>query len=153
MRLIGILNWYDEKPAALTACVASMVKAGIDHLVAVDGSYALYPNPEPSSDPVQHDVILGICRGAGIGCTLHVPTEPYPGNEVEKRTLGFQLAEEVSDENDWYFLMDADQIILDATGLKEALEETELDVATVCFQEMGVNRIGGFPVRCVFRAL
>ena len=153
MRLVGILNWYDEKPSDLAACVASLAKAGIEHLIAVDGAYALYPNGSAASPVEQHETILAFCRGAGIGCTLHIPPDVYPGNEIEKRTLGFQLAEHVTEEDDWYFLMDADQVIISALGLREALERTDLHVAEVRFHEKGYDPLSGYPVRCIFRAL
>ncbi len=97
MRLIGILSWYDERPDWLAATVASLAKAQVSHLVAVDGRYALYPDSRPSSPGVQHDAIVETCRGAGMGLTMHIPTEPWAGNEVAKRTFCFELAETVEE--------------------------------------------------------
>ena len=153
MKLVGILSWYDEKLSDLVACITSMARAGIDHLVAVDGAYALYPNGSASSHISQHDSIIGACRGLGIGCTLHIPQEVFFGNEIEKRTLCFQLAEQITTEDDWYFIMDADQTVTEAAGLRERLEATDLDVAVVRFYEAGNDPISGFPVRDLFRAI
>lgn len=171
MRLIGILNWADESPSWLAACVSSMiVHAQIDHLVAVDGAYALLPGGRPFSGFEQHQVIDEVCRASQCGLTLHAPQDVWFGNEVEKRSFGFQLAEQMTDgEQDWYFLMDADQIVTSALGLRHVLEDTDLDVGETWFTERydphendttdrvarSVNwpRESRLPVRCIFRAL
>jgi hypothetical protein len=44
VNLIGILCWFDERPAALAGVVAGLAKAGVSHVVAVDGAYSLFPN-------------------------------------------------------------------------------------------------------------
>lgn len=153
MKIVGIVSWYDEKPASLAACVASMIRWGCDHILAVDGAYALYPAGRAASSPEQHAIISETCRALGVGSTIHVPDEPYFGNEIEKRTLCFQIAESFTDETDWYWINDADQIVISALGVRERLAETEFDVATVLFHDAGTDPFAGFPVRCLFRAL
>jgi hypothetical protein len=49
MRLIALLSFYDEPAEALAECVQSLARAGCDHVVAVDGAYALYPEGKPMS--------------------------------------------------------------------------------------------------------
>ena len=153
MKIVGILVWYDEDPAWLAACVASLAKAEVEHVVAVDGAFALYPNGTPTSGSEQHAAIQETCRGAGIGWTLHVPPIVWLGNEVEKRSFAFRLAETLTTEVDWYFLMDADQIVTTAVGLRDKLEATDKHVGEVRFHDEGEEPLSGFPVRCVFRAL
>jgi hypothetical protein len=160
VRLIGVTIWYDENPAWLAACVASMARAGISHVVAVDGAYALYPDGirHPRSGLEQHAAVSEVCQAMQIGCTLHSPAEAYAGNEVEKRTLAFRLAEQVAEEDDWYFVMDADQTIVSSLGLREKLATTDLDVGEVLFYERGAGQeFNGerslWPVRCLFRAI
>lgn len=154
MRLVGILNWYDENPAWLAACIASMARAGVEHVVAVDGAYALYPGGRPSSNRSQHDAIFYTCHGAGIGCTLHVPTDVWFGNEVDKRTFAFRLAEQSTTDEDWYFVIDADWTITSALGLREKLaEEPTLAVAEIRIHDSNVEPLGGYAFRSVFRAL
>ena len=171
MRLIGILNWYDEAPSWLAACVSSMIQhAEIDHLIAVDGAYALLPGGRPFSGFEQHQVIDEICRGSSCGLTLFAPQEPWLGNEVEKRSFGFRLAEQHAEiGEDWYFVMDADEVVTSALGLKQILSETEHDVGETWFYErfdpfltpgseavahkVNMPREARMPVRSVFRAL
>lgn len=153
MRLVGIISWYDEKPKDLVTAVTSIIRAGVDHIVAVDGAYALYPNGTPNSPPDQHEAIMAACRGLNVGCTLHVPSDVFFGNEIEKRTLCFQLAEQITTPDDWYWVMDADQTVTSAIGLRGMLEATDLDVATVKFHDHGTDPISGFPVRDLFRAV
>lgn len=110
-KVIGLLSWYDESPAWLAACVASFGRH-IDHLIAVDGPYAAYPHQGViRSDPGQVEVIQRTCDALGIGLTLHQPTEAFFGNEVEKRTLAFRLAQLHTDTCDWIWVIDADEVL------------------------------------------
>jgi hypothetical protein len=151
MKLIGVLTWYDEDPAWLAATTASMCRAGCEHILALDGAYAAFPEARAWSHPDQHVAILEVARAMNAGCTLHTPPGPWQGGEIEKRTTGFQLAETFTTEEDWLVLMDADQVILESEGLRDALAATDLDVAEPRFVDPGTDL--GFPVRCVFRAL
>jgi hypothetical protein len=151
VKLVGVLNWYDEDPAWIAATTASMCRAGCEHILGLDGAYAAFPEARGWSHPDQHAAIYEVARAMNTGCTVHTPAGPWFGGEVEKRTFGFQLAETMTTEEDWLVLMDADQVILESAGLREALEATDLDVAEPRFVEPGSDL--GFPVRCVFRAL
>jgi hypothetical protein len=170
MKLIGILCWYDESASWLAASIASLAKAGVDHLVAVDGAYRLYPDGRARSPGNQQDIILKAAYGTGIGVTLHAPQEPWPGNEVEKRAYAFAAAELVAEPGrDWYFVLDADEVVTKPGNLRAELERTELNVAEVSAFEYNdpltapgmaaaARRIPWprrctFPVRKLFRAL
>lgn len=132
MKLIGLLPWYMESPAWLAATVASLARC-CDHLVAVDGAYFLFPGAQerPSSGAEQAEAILETAHGAGLGVTLHVPREPFYGNEVEKRTLMLQLAQaSATPEQDWLLSVDADMVVTKVDPLFRAkLESLEADVA------------------------
>ena len=156
MRLIGILSWYDERAEWLAAVVASLAKAQVEHLVAVDGPYALYPDSRASSSSAQHDAIVETCRAVDMGLTLHVPTMPWAGNEVEKRTFCFELAETIAEPyHDWYFLCDSDAYIVSAIGHTAKLEQTSCDVAEIVmserYEDAGIH--GKAPLRCIYRAI
>lgn len=156
MKLIGILSWYDERTSWLSGVIASLAKAEIRHLVAVDGAYGVYPNGRGYSGPEQHAAIVEVCRALEMGCTIHTPAEPWFGNEVEKRNYAFALAETIAEPyEDWYFLADADHFVTSVMGHVKALQETEHDVAEVRFTERldGSFDMGGCPLRCVFRAI
>lgn len=160
MRILGILSWYDEQPSWLAAAVASMCRAGMSHIIAVDGAYALYPDGirHPRSGTEQHQAIMDVCQAMQTGLTLHSPSDAYHGNETEKRSLGFKLAEQVAEDGDWYFLMDADQVITTAHAIHRSLAETDCDVAEALFYERGADQeVNGmralWPVRCIFRAI
>lgn len=132
MRLIGILSWYDESPSWLVASVGSMInRLGCDHIVAVDGAYALLPEGKPCSGFEQHMAIDEICRASDCGVTLFAPQEPWVGNEIEKRSYCFQLAETIAEiGEDWYFILDADEVVTSSTGaenVKQILRTTEHD--------------------------
>jgi hypothetical protein len=159
VRILGLLSFYDEPVADLAACITSLHEAGVDHLIAVDGAYALYPDGKPASDPNQHAAIHLACRHLGLGCTLHVPQRVWQGNEVAKRTFLFQLAWTIADPGDWFWVMDADQAVTRTPDdLKDRLARTKHEVAEVEFLDVVALRANQpdwparFTVRNLFRA-
>ena len=154
MRIIAILSWFNERPSWLAGSVASLAKVGVSHCVAVDGAYLLYPEGRGFSAPEQHAAIVETCRALDIGLTLHVPQEPWIGNEVEKRTAAIRLAEAFAEPNvDWYYMHDADHFVLSAMGHQQALKETECDVAECRFAEDYGSLHCNAPIRVFFRAI
>lgn len=167
MKIVGLLTWYDESPTWLSAAISSHAKA-IDHLVAVDGAYGLYPDGGPHSGIEQHEAVVGACYAANIGLTLHSPDHVWIGNEVEKRTFMFRIAEQVG--ADWLFVIDADQVLKSLPpDFRERLTDTELNAAETSFFERANpqatekmakaaqafvwDRKSNFRVRNIFRAL
>lgn len=128
--IIGCMIWYEESSIWLSAAVASAARF-CDHIVAVDGAYVLFPAARARSGPEQHEAILATCHALGIGSTIHTPREVWYGNEVEKRTAAFRLAEQVAEPwTDWYYVLDADEFVSDVpSDIRARLDETELDVA------------------------
>lgn len=163
MRLFALVNWYDEPVENIASCLLGLQRAGVDHVVAVDGAYALYPNPQHSSHPNQHAALDMGCLALEMGLTLHVPTKPWDGGEVEKRTFLFSLAWAVSqDPTDWFFVMDVDQEVKEVPAdFRARLEEAsnmKLDVAETNFLDTVALRAKQpdwhpyFTVRNLFRA-
>jgi hypothetical protein len=159
MKLIGLLSFYDEPVPDLLACIASLAEHGVDELVAVDGAYALYPGGRARSHPDQHAAIVLACRQVGMGCTLHVPRTVWRGNEVEKRTFMFSLANATASDGDWFWVMDADQVVLETPeDFKDRLQATDRLVAAVTFKDTVAERLNlknmpvRFSVRDLFRA-
>jgi hypothetical protein len=134
MRIIALLSWYDESSAFLAAAIASLSKVGVDHLVAVDGAYALLPDGKHASPPEQAETIAATCEGLGIGSTIHVPDRKWLENEVGKRTFMFELGELVANPDDWFLVLDADEVVKHApTDLRARLRDSEDDAAAVMF--------------------
>jgi len=154
MRLIAIMVWYDEPSWCLTELVGSLAKAGVDHLVAVDGAYMLYPEGRPQSPGEQAQAILAAAQGGDLGVTLHTPQTVWFGNEVEKRNYAFRLAETfATPDEDWFWIVDADERVQQADGLHEALEACEFEVASLMMEEVNEGtREGMFPMRKFFKA-
>lgn len=136
VRLIGCLSFYDESPAFLAAAISSLARVEVDHLVAVDGAYALLPGGRASSGIEQQQTIAETALACGMGLSLHVPETTWAGDEVEKRSFMFALAETVAHPNqDWYFVMDADQVVSHPINLKAQLAQTGLHAAEATFWE------------------
>lgn len=156
MRLHGLLCFYDEPVADLAACVGALARAGVDHLVAVDGAYALYPDAQPASHPNQHAAIVLACREAGIACTLHVPSEVWAGNEPAKRTFLFALANVSADDGDWFWVQDADMVVTRwPDDLKARLADTDCVTAELEVLDVVAQRAKqlDWPERFAFRGL
>lgn len=130
IRLVALLAWYNEQADWLRDTVMSLPLAGVDHLVAVDGAYALFPNGKAQSHHEQHESIADAAEEAGIDCTICLPQVVWESNELEKRTYMFREGERY--EPDWYLVIDADERILKApSDLKERLSSTPKDYADV----------------------
>jgi hypothetical protein len=147
VKLIGVLSFYNESPSWLSACIASM--AGVcDHVVAVDGRYGRFPDDAAVSPPEQAEAIVETAVGARLPLTLHRPTEPFYGNEVEKRNLTIKLAAAIGEEmRDWLFICDADCYVVESSEfLKHDLERTEHHCASVLVEEHMDSASEGFNV-------
>lgn len=132
MQLVALLNWYDEDDDWLYKGIRSLAKAQVDHLVAVDGAYALFPDGHPRSPDENVRSIERACHEAGIQLHLHQRDELWQGNEIEKRTFLFRMAEEITEPNvDWLLVWDADQHMGRCRDLKARLEATDRDAADV----------------------
>jgi hypothetical protein len=168
-RIIGLTSWYEESGVWLAAMATSAAKV-CDHLVAVDGAYALYPDSRPQSGSEQAAIIQEAAKATGMGSTIHTPSERWFGNEVEKRTFMFHLAEAVSEPDDWFIILDADETIVEApNSLKDRLAAADEDVGEVMFWErkdleqepeegnaarqFDYPPESRFPVRILFRAI
>jgi hypothetical protein len=156
VRIVGLLSWYDEQPAWLAELVASMGRAGVDHLVAVDGAYGAYPDATGDSGSEQAAVVAAAALGAGMGVTVHQPQEPWQGNEIEKRTFLFAAAHLVARPGmDWLWIVDGDEIVTHANGLREQLGATDMVAATCTLWEgvaSGEHEWNTQPLRMMFRA-
>lgn len=131
-RLVGLLSWYNERPSWLSACITSYAQAGVTHLVAIDGAYALYPDGTARSTSLEHEAITDTCDALNLHLTLILPDGTWAGNEVEKRTALFRHAEVLTDPSDWLIVMDADEIVTSAPAdLHDTLADTPYDAAEV----------------------
>lgn len=131
MKLIGLLSWYDEHASWLTAAIASHYRAGLTHLIAVDGAYELFPGGRPRSGVEQHHAINDTCEGLGISSLIHTPATTWTGNEVHKRTFLFELGLTIADPDDWFLVIDADHLMTEPDDLPRHLQQTDLHAAEV----------------------
>ena len=155
MKLVALLSWYREDPAWLYRAVKSLERLDVQHLVALDGAYALFPRARNRSGLAEHEAITSAAYELGIGVTIHVPGQPWQGGEIEKRTALFRYGDQVTtDGEDWYVVVDADEVVRDAPAdLHERLRTSLFDVADVTFSEvMATGHRDDYPIPILFRA-
>lgn len=162
MKVIGLLSWYEEDPAWLTECVTSAAKL-CDHLIAVDGPYALYPSShlKPRSSTDQYAAIMSAAAGSGMGLTIHYRQDAWRGGrfggEVDKRDFMFRVGMQIADPfRDWFFRIDADETLTQVPhDTKSRLEVTCDDVAEVAMWERGDGDLpdSTYNFRCLYRAV
>lgn len=150
MKLLTLLSYYDEDPGVLARCVDGAATVGCGCMVAVDGAYASWGDPQPRSAWMQRVALEAQCVDRGIALTHHVPVEPWRGDEVLKRTFMHRLADSVADPCDWLLVLDADMVVdRVALDLRTKLVGSRYPVAEVTVQESGGGR---YPCRLLFRA-
>lgn len=153
MKLVGLLSWFDEDPAMLETAVRSACRI-VDHLIAVDGRYALFEHHDVVSGPEQYDAIAGACQDSGTTCELVGVAAPWDGphgGEVAKRAFMFERAEAVTTTADWHLVFDSDLEFIDpdVRTLRTRLADTNLDVGTAMVNHEGAVH----PHPVFFRAL
>lgn len=136
MKIIGLLAWYDESPSWLASCVTSLAPH-IDHLVAVDGAYAHFPDARARSERIQAETIQATAEAAQLACTIHRPATYWHGGEVEKRSTMFRIAQAYREgSQDWYWVIDADCVVTGVPGdFRARLAETEANAVEVVLWE------------------
>lgn len=129
MRLFAILSFYDESPSWLASCIASLRMIGVDHLIAVDGSYFHFEG-EARSPSAQIEAIHLACESVQMGLTLDRPQHKC-WTEPQKRTYCFNLLNAIAETFvDWVFVIDADEVITEGSiGIKGELIDTDCDTA------------------------
>lgn len=134
-RIIGLLSWWEESEAWLSATVASMGRV-CDHIVAVDGRYALYPGDRVQSASSEGYAIQDAARAAGMGLTLYTHPRTFR-DEMEKRTHLFRLGMlEAQEFEDWFFILDGDEVLIESPDrdamrhILDAARHDGKDVAT-----------------------
>lgn len=125
----ALLAYYDESPKWLRQLVETLPLAGVTRLVAVDGAYRLYPNARPKSPDECRATLQAACDKTGIRLYHHTPSEVWD-DELEKRSFLFEQAEQVTQDHDWYFVVDADERVTQAPPrLPELLDKLDTLVA------------------------
>lgn len=151
MRAVALLSFYAEHPHELHRLIASLPKAGITHLIALDGRYVEYPGREDVSAPDTHEAIEEACAQAGISLSLHVDG-PWD-TEMAKRTFLFDLARKQMAKDEWWMVVDGDEEVGSVCGYPPSvLATTHLDVATVVM-ETGGGHTQDTAHRMWFRAM
>lgn len=136
MRIVALLSFYAEHPHELHRLIASLPKAGVTHLIALDGRYVQYsPGSDDTSHSDTHEAIEQACAQAGIGLTLHVDG-PW-ASEMTKRTALFALALEDGTQDTWWMVVDGDEEVGPCHDVAHMLATTSLDVATIVMETAG----------------
>lgn len=127
MIVTGALNWWNERPEDLDACVRGLGNV-VDRVVALDGAYARYPEATPRSPEDQLAAIREAAKAVDIHCVIVQPDTLWAG-QVEKRSRLLALASEGSD---WIATVDADHVIhTNRSEIRDFLRRATVDVIEV----------------------
>lgn len=154
MRFVALLSFYDEPDQWLRNLPVSLKKIGVTHMVALDGAYARFPGGKAESPKSNHEALETGCKAAGIELLLAVPKEPWPGDEIQKRTDLFRLGETATTEDDWYIVIDGDTFVEKSPkrrNILSLLESTDKNVAEVRLMRGTELQCSDF--RTIYRAL
>lgn len=177
MKIVAMLNFYDETPDDLSACIESI--SFVDALIALDGPYAGYPHGDKiRSDPDALEAIMDTCGKHDIRWSISQPGVPWEGNEVEKRNEMLRLAlsprewmigaeahgKKLFDEapplagpEDWLLVVDTDHRweIDSEQALRFQLQTTNFDFAEVYFGDTRFldGRWAYYELRLLMRAI
>jgi hypothetical protein len=132
-RVIGLLSWWDESEAWLTSTITSMGRI-CEHLIAVDGRYALYPGERTQGATSEGYAIQDAARAAGMGLTLYTAPRTWR-DEMDKRTHLFRLGMlEARAFEDWFFILDGDEVLIespDRAAIRVMLDAARADGSDV----------------------
>lgn len=130
VQIVGLLSYYREPDSFLKQMVKSLPRVGVDRLIALDGAYARFPGGTAHSPRSNRRVLEKACEKASVDLWHVAPADVWAGDEIEKRSVLFTLAESVTTEDDWYFVVDGDEQVTDAEKIPEQLAQTDKLVAT-----------------------
>lgn len=158
MRLHALLSWYDEPENLLVLCLDGLARAGVTNVIAVDGRYELFPADTDVSDGRQRAVIAAACRHHRMSSVILSPNSAWE-NESAKRNALFSLALGVSTRDDWWWVIDTDEIVMEVPEdfhlRLAAAEEDSAQCLLIDTMAREVKR-PDWPVdswlRCLFRA-
>ncbi len=135
MKIIGLLNFYNESPSWLATAVGGFGRI-CDTIIAVDGAYALFPGGRACSHPNQAEAIQTAAEAAGAGSIVFRPNEIWHGNEVAKRNQLIKLAGTLDlTSEDWLMVFDADchMLMCEPGVIRDVLADTDKNVATYTY--------------------
>jgi len=130
MYVTAALAWWNERPEDLVSCIEGIANVA-DRVVALDGSYARYPEATVSSCRDEYAAIVDTATRLGLDHMVLRPSRLWRG-QVEKRNVLYAIA---SVGSDFMVVVDADHIIhADRSEVRTFLETTNADVINVPFE-------------------
>ncbi len=147
--IVALLSYFREPDSFLKQMVKSLPKVGVEKLIALDGAYARFPGGTAHSPRSNRRVLEKACESASVDLWHVAPDDVWAGDEVEKRSVLFTLAESITTPDDWYFVVDGDEQVTDVDGdIPSLLNGTDLLAAQV----MLWGDEGAQPLRMFFKA-
>ena len=144
--IVALLAFYDEEPDMIEATVRSLAPL-CSTVVAVDGRYAAFPGERTASAPVVRKRVVDACRESGMRLEMHTPTEPF-ASESAKRALMISLGQAHTCAEDFYLVIDADEVMAHGDLEGAVLEH---DVYSVGYHDP--RNLDATRLRRVYRAL
>lgn len=112
MKLVILMNHFDENPDWLYESVKSCGPLPVTDLISCDGPYELYPDSRDESPSRNYDALHDACSELGIRLFHHAVGRR---SEVWKRAFMFEKAMDITTKKDWLMVLDADERV-DSVG-------------------------------------
>jgi hypothetical protein len=143
VKLVAALAWYAEPIAFLDRCIRSL-EGLVDHIIAVDGPWALFPYDSDAITSAEEWVAIREAADAiGVRHSVHAPAHPWD-SQVHKRDMMMRWA---SEHGDWILVIDGDEYVAHAEPEKVRAELSAVDETCVIgeVQIKNLHRGGQIP--------
>lgn len=157
MKLVALLNWYDESVMTLTDVMDDLQRLGVTAIIAAEGRYENFPDGRRYPQGIAATYLTERAAIDKIDLLLYSPRDPWQGDEVAKRQKMLELALAITTEEDWLVIFDADYSIIslptfDWKALLDDLAGPACDVLFSSAAHPGDNA-GWHPMRMFMRAV
>jgi hypothetical protein len=147
--IVALLSYFREPDSFLKQMVKSLPRVGVDRLIALDGAYARFPGGTAHSPRSNRRVLERACESASVDLWHVAPDDVWAGDEIEKRSVLFTLAESITTPDDWYLVVDGDEQVTHVDGDVPALLNGTDRIVAEC--ELYAHD-GAQPLRMFFKA-
>jgi hypothetical protein len=108
MKIVAMINWYDESVISMLQVMDDLQKIDVDTIVSVEGRYENFPDDPHYPRGVSAGYMAERAAIDGTDLLAYSTQEPWKGDEVAKRQFMLDCALSITTDDDWLVVWDAD---------------------------------------------